>query len=64
VARRSSGQGRLTPLQEAADRGIALETDRDLVCAAGFAVGALQLRDSQARLIATTGEPVSADSAS
>src|SRR5580700_6541842 len=35
---KSCRQGRLTALQEAADGGVALETDRHLVGAAGFAI--------------------------
>src|SRR5260370_19814760 len=37
-ARRSRRQRRLTLLQEAANRGVALETDCDLVRVAGFVV--------------------------
>jgi hypothetical protein len=36
VASSSSHQRRLTPLQEAADRGIAFETDGNFVCSARF----------------------------
>jgi hypothetical protein len=38
----SSRQGQLTMLQEPADRGIALETDRDFVRVAGLAVCTFQ----------------------
>jgi hypothetical protein len=36
----SFNQGRLTPLQEAADRGIAFQTDGDFIRAASFSMGA------------------------
>src|SRR5712691_4783294 len=45
----SSRQGRLTALQETADRGVALETDRDLVCAAGFVICARLGKQLRAR---------------
>src|SRR5712691_5806030 len=45
----SSRQGRLTPLQETTDRRVALETDRDLVCAAGFAMCACPGQQLRAR---------------
>src|SRR6266852_9545206 len=49
-ARRSRRQGRLTLVQEAADGGVALETDCDFVSVAGFGVCACLGQQLRARI--------------